>query len=180
MGDWSILITLSTLSRPVILVCFPGIVRARFNSFANVLYKISLTRELFPDPDTPVTQVITPSGNETSIFFRLFSLAPYTFSQSVGFLRTSGTGIFKRPLRYAPVTDFSFFISSSAVPTATTSPPCSPAAGPISTMQSAARIVSSSCSTTIKEFPRSRRCFNVFSSLSLSLWCSPILGSSKI
>ena len=33
----------------------------------------------------------------------------------------------------------------------------------------AQRIVSSSCSTTITELPRSRRCFNVPSSLSLSL-----------
>ena len=49
------------------------------------------------------------------------------------------------------------------------SPPCSPAPGPISTIKSASLIVSSSCSTTITEFPRSLRCFKVPSNLSLSL-----------
>ena len=46
------------------------------NGGVRLLHKISLTRELFPEPDTPVTQVITPSGNFTVIFFRLFSAAP--------------------------------------------------------------------------------------------------------
>ena len=41
-------------------------------------------------------------------------------------------------------------------------------------------MVSSSCSTTISVLPRSRSCFNVASSLSLSLWCRPMLGSSRI
>ena len=76
--------------------------------------------------------------------------------------------------------DSSHCMISSAVPTATTLPPCSPAPGPISTMQSAASIVSSSCSTTSTELPKSRRCIRVCSSLSLSLWCSPMLGSSRI
>jgi hypothetical protein len=43
------------------------------------------------------------------------------------------------------------------VPWATTSPPCTPAPGPMSTTWSAARIASSSCSTTITVLPRSRR-----------------------
>ena len=38
----------------------------------------------------------------------------------------------------------------------TTWPPCSPAPGPMSTTQSAVRIVSSSCSTTMSVLPRSR------------------------
>ena len=41
-------------------------------------------------------------------------------------------------------------------------------------------MVSSSCSTTITVFPKSRKCFRVPSSLSLSRWCRPMLGSSKI
>ena len=139
-----------------------------------------MTSELLPEPDTPVTQVMTPSGIFTSIFLRLFSCAPTIFNQPVGFLRSSGTGIRIRPLRYAPVIDSGTCMISCAVPSAITSPPCSPAPGPISTMWSAANIVSSSCSTTITVLPRSRRCFSVPRSLSLSLWCSPILGSSKI
>ena len=162
--------TLSSCSIPMMSLCAPGIVRARFRSLASRLYRISLTRELFPDPETPVTQVMTPSGKFTLIFFRLCSFAPTTFSHPVGFLRSDGTGIFSSPLKYFPVMEFGFFIRSSAVPIATSSPPCSPAPGPISTTQSAARIVSSSCSTTIRLFPRSRRCFSVARSLSLSLW----------
>ena len=87
IGDWSIAIILSNCSTPSMHLCFPGMVLARFNFFARALYKISFTRELLPEPDTPVTQVITPSGKETSIFFRLFSSAPRTVIQPVGVLR---------------------------------------------------------------------------------------------
>ena len=65
-------------------------------------------------------------------------------------------------------------------PVQMTFPPWTPAPGPISTIKSAARIVSSSCSTTITVFPLSRSRLRVAISLSLSRWCSPILGSSKI
>ena len=166
---------------PSIRLCFPGIVLARFNSFASFLYKISLMRELFPEPETPVTQVITPNGIFTSIFFRLFSCAPTIFRNPEGFSLFSGTGILIFPLKYAPVIEFLIVHNLLApFPLQQPHPPCSPAPGPISTMQSAASIVSSSCSTTIKVFPKSRRCFKVASSLSLSLWCNPILGSSRI
>ena len=55
-----------------------------------------------------------------------------------------------------------------------------PAPGPTSTTKSAARIVSSSCSTTMRVLPRSRSLFSVAISLSLSRWCRPIDGSSRI
>ena len=87
-------------------------VLARFSFFARDLYNISLTRELFPEPDTPVTQVITPRGISTSTFFRLFSLAPRTFSQPVGCRRSGGTGMDLRPLKYAPVMESSHFMIS--------------------------------------------------------------------
>ena len=121
-----------------------------------------------------------PSGISTFTFFRLFSAAPITFKNPVGCLRSCGTGIAIRPLKYAPVTDSGLSIISCADPAATIRPPCSPALGPTSTIKSASLIVSSSCSTTTRVLPRSRRFFNVASSLSLSLWCRPILGSSKI
>src|SRR3989344_4785320 len=38
--------------------------------------KISLTKEDFPPPETPVTQINLPKGNLTSMFFKLCSLAP--------------------------------------------------------------------------------------------------------
>ena len=74
-------------------------------------------------------------------------------------------GIEIRPERYAPVTDSGQAMISSTFPVATTSPPCLPAEGPISTRKSASRMVSSSCSTTITEFPRSLSSFSVVSSL---------------
>ena len=87
-----------------------------------------------PEPETPVTQVNTPSGNFTSIFFKLFSAAPRTFSQPAGFLRFSGIGIFTAPLKYCPVMDSGVFMMSSTVPQATIRPPWEPAPGPTSTI----------------------------------------------
>ena len=58
---------------------------------------------------------------------------------------------------------------------ATTWPPCSPAPGPMSTTQSAVRMVSSSCSTTISVLPRSRSRVSVSISRRLSRWCRPML-----
>ena len=136
----------------------------------NPQNKISFTNVLLPDPDSPVTAVITPKGNLTFIFFKLCSLAPLiSINIPLPFLRFSGNGIYFSPLRYCPVIDFSTFSTSLGVPCATTYPPCSPAPGPISTTQSASRIVSSSCSTTIKVFPKSRIPLRVFKSFSLSL-----------
>lgn len=60
--------------------------------------------------------------------------APTTFNHPLGCLRSCGTGILILPDKYAPVIEFSFFMISFAFPTATTSPPCSPAPGPISTI----------------------------------------------
>ena len=54
-----------------------------------------------------------------------------------------------------------------------------PAAGPMSITWSAARIASSSCSTTSTVLPRSRSRRSVASSRSLSRWCRPIDGSSS-
>ena len=78
-----------------------------------------MIREDFPEPETPVTQRNVPSGNLTSIFFRLFCLAPLTsINFPLPFLRVCGTGIF-----LAPVIDFSQAIISSTVPAQTSSPP---------------------------------------------------------
>ena len=77
IGDWSIFIILSIFSNPFMLLCFPGFKFEPFISFALVLYNISFTNVDFPEPDTPVTQVNTPKGKSTVIFFRLFSVAPF-------------------------------------------------------------------------------------------------------
>ena len=71
-----------------------------YNRAASASYKISLTSVLLPDPDTPVTTVSTPSGNATSIFFKLFAFAPRTVSQlPFGLRRSFGTGMNFAPLK---------------------------------------------------------------------------------
>src|ERR687885_328273 len=82
----------------------------------------------------------------------------------------------RAPARNCPVADPSTAITSSGVPSATTWPPCSPAPGPRSTMWSAARIVPSSCSTTITVLPRSLSRSSVAIRRALSRWCGPIEG----
>ena len=94
--------------------------------------------------------------------------------------RRTGTGIRRRPDRYAPVSDAAARATLAGVPSATTSPPCSPAPGPMSITQSAARIVSSSCSTTITVLPMSRSRVSVSIRRWLSRWCRPIDGSSRM
>ena len=59
-------------SIPFTSLHFPGFSFAPFKSLDIVLYKISFTNVLFPEPETPVTHVNTPNGNLTFIFFKLF------------------------------------------------------------------------------------------------------------
>ena len=82
---------------------------------------ISLTSEDFPLPDTPVTQVKVPSGTDTSRSLRLFSCAPRTVRKlPFPARRVFGTSIFFLPLRYWPVREFGFAMTSCGVPAATT------------------------------------------------------------
>ncbi len=135
MGDWSISTTLSRCSKPKISLCLPTGFFAPFSSLARCLYKISLTSEDLPDPDTPVTAINLPKGKCTSMFFRLFSAALRTTSSlPLPSLRVSGTRIFRLPLKYCPVTDSAQAFTSSTVPAHTTLPPCTPAPGPMSTI----------------------------------------------
>ena len=171
IGDWSIFITLSIFSRPFTHLHFPGLSLALFNSFAIVLYNTSFINVLFPEPETPVTQLNKPNGNLTLIFFKLFSVALHTSITFpfTCFLLVFGVFICFLPLKYWPVIEGSHSFISSAVPCAITCPPCTPAPGPISIIWSAAYIVSSSCSTTNNVFPKSLSFFNVAKSFSLSL-----------
>ena len=169
IGDWSITMALSRFLIPSILRNFPGNVLALLSLAESSFWIMAFTRDDFPLPDTPVTQVNVPRGIFTSISFRLFSAAPKTSRNlPLPFRLSSGTAIFFLPLRYCPVMDFSQFIISSTVPAATISPPWTPAPTPTSTIKSAARMVSSSCSTTITLFPISRSLFRVSISLPLS------------
>ena len=181
IGDWSILTILSIFSRPSIALWGKGRSLAPCSLEARALYKISLIKVDLPLPLTPVTTVNTPKGIATSIFFKLLPVAPRISSRRPsGSRRCLGTGIYFLPLRYWPVIEAGTPAISAAVPWATTSPPCSPAPGPMSRISSAAYMVSSSCSTTSRLLPKSRRCLKVSSSLALSRWCRPMLGSSRM
>jgi hypothetical protein len=89
----------------------------------------------FPPPDTPVTQVRSPSGIVAEAFFRLLPLAP-----TISSLRT-GSGVrrgrklatSRAPVRYWPVRDAGSAMISAGVPCDTISPPWMPAPGPTST-----------------------------------------------
>ena len=146
---------------------------------------VPVIREVFPAPETPVSTVRRPLGIATSTLFRLCRQQPSTRSHAVSSLRA---GIRRRLPRYgwcglwcraSPVTESGISASSSKVPWAITRPPWTPAPGPMSTMRSARFIVSSSCSTTNRVFPRRLSSSSVPRSSSLSRGCSPIVGSSK-
>ena len=78
----------------------PGRAFVRIFSAASVLYSTSFTSEDLPEPDTPVTQINSPSGKRTSIFLRLFSVAPRTvMAWPFPFRRVPGSGIRLRPLK---------------------------------------------------------------------------------
>ncbi len=112
-------------------------------------YSVSLMSVDLPEPDTPVTQVMRPSGSFTVMFLRLLPRAPRMMSQSWSSAgrRRPGSAICRRPERYWPVSEARVDMISCGVPWATISPPWAPAPGPRSTTWSAARIASSSCST---------------------------------
>ena len=109
---------------PLIFLHFPGFIRVLPSACMIPLLKTSFTKEDFPEPLTPVTTVKVPNGSFTLTFFRLFSLAPTTSSFfPFPFLLFFGTSIFNFPLKYCPVKEFGFAITSSGVPAATTFPP---------------------------------------------------------
>ena len=123
--------------------------------------------------------VMTPRGTVTSTPLRLLALAPLTVTAPRAARRAAGTGIDLRPSRYSAVMERRLPRTPASGPSATTSPPWSPAPGPRSMMWSDARMVSSSCSTTRTVLPRSLRRLRVPMSRRLSRWWSPMLGSSS-
>ena len=133
-----------------------------------------------PDPETPVTHVIWLKGNLMSKFFRLFFLIPETVKNFVDeFTSLKSLHISFFPSRYCIVSEFLAFLILDKLPEKTILPPLIPASGPTSTILSADRIVSSSCSTTKTVFPLFFKSFKESINLELSLGCNPIVGSSR-
>ena len=71
------------------------------NSLNNAGAKVPVTSDDFPEPDTPVTAIIQPSGISTSRSRKLFCLAPLIVSilSTSGVAGSSGRGIAFRPER---------------------------------------------------------------------------------
>ena len=59
MGDWSIRMTLSMFSAPDIALWSPAFSRDRYSCRASARYRMSFTNVDLPEPETPVTTVIT-------------------------------------------------------------------------------------------------------------------------
>ena len=135
IGSWLISMIRSRRSAPrKVRNLAPG-QGLRSSAAATAGSRVSLTSEDLPDPDTPVTQVISPSGNLTSRSLRLLALAPSMISvrSGCGGRRIAGTGMLRKPLKYCPVSEAGSRLIASGGPCATTWPPCAPAPGPRST-----------------------------------------------
>ena len=134
------------------------------------------TRELLPEPATPVTTTSTPSGMSTSTSRRLCAVAPRISSVPVGD-RTVSLRV-ARSSRWCPVR-VPLVRRPSTVPSKQMVPPAEPAPGPRSTTWSAMTIVSGLCSTTSTVLPLSRRRSSSSFIRWMSCGCSPTVGSSK-
>ena len=95
--------------------------------------RISFIKVDFPLPETPEITVRTSKGTSTSMFLRLFCLAPFILMNSFGFLLVFGTSISNLPVKYFEVKVSASF-NSLKFPAKTNSPPKNPASGPISIM----------------------------------------------
>ena len=182
IGLWSISMTLSTAPAPSTESWAPGSSRAPKTAVASARYRMSVTSVLLPEPETPVTAVNVPSGKRTSTSRRLWARAPTTSSAlPLPVRRRVGMGT----CALAPQVG-----AGDRVAARPGSPPAGPRRrprrrarprpGPMSTIQSAVRMVSSSCSTTSSVLPRSRSRVRVAMSLALSRWCRPMDGSSRM
>ena len=138
-------------------MCAPGRWRARCRRLATALSRTSLTSVDLPEPDTPVTQVSTPSGTFTSMSRRLCWRAPRISSvaRRLAPLRRhlddarAGEELAGQRLRDL------LHLRGGAL-RRRSARRARPRPGPRSTRWSAARIVCSSCSTTMHGVARGR------------------------
>src|SRR5258706_15414717 len=78
IGDWSISITLSMFSNPLMLLYSWGAALELYTCFERIGYRVSLISVDFPLPLTPVTTINFPSGKSAFTLFRLFPFAPFS------------------------------------------------------------------------------------------------------
>ena len=134
-----------------------------------------------PEPETPVTQVKAPTGNETSMSVQVVHARAAHVNHCSGRRRWPGSSMRRRPARKSPVSERRVghdlarraLGDHAAAVLAGARAPCRRCGRP-------SRIVSSSCSTTTTVLPRSRRRSSVSMRRRLSRWCRPMLGSSRM
>ena len=96
MGDWFISIILSICSVPLILKFFSSLFNELFKKLFSLVYKVSITSDDLPLPETPVTHIKLPKWNATDKFFKLLVLIfdKYNNLFLLYFLLFFGTEIF--------------------------------------------------------------------------------------
>ena len=100
MGLWSMSITLSIWSMPSIDLYGPTTRVELCTALVSAGAMVSVTRELLPEPDTPVTTVRVPNSIWAVTLCRLFALAPVILSAPrPGLRRSSGKRTMARPVR---------------------------------------------------------------------------------
>jgi hypothetical protein len=76
IGDWSTLITLSNSIQPFDAPCGATSAWLPYSLRATAAYSVSLTSVLLPEPDTPVTQVSSPTGKADVHALQVVAVAP--------------------------------------------------------------------------------------------------------
>ena len=102
IGDWLISIILSMNSKPLISRYSPGITRDPCNVLDTARYNVSITKDDFPLPETPVTVTNAPRGISTLILFKLLVLAPIitSFWESLAVRLVEGIWMRLCPFKY--------------------------------------------------------------------------------
>src|SRR5207237_187930 len=82
------------------VVAAPAAAFARWSFATSALCSVSMTSVDLPEPDTPVTQVNSPTGKRAFTPFKLWARAPWTTIQRFcAWRRARGTSIASRPER---------------------------------------------------------------------------------
>ena len=100
IGDWSMSMTLSIWSTPSSFLYGPTTRLERCTALVSAGASVSVTSELLPEPETPVTTVSVPSSILAETFLRLFAEAPVILICPLrGLRRFSGRRIWRSPVR---------------------------------------------------------------------------------
>ena len=92
MGVWSMSMTLSMRLSPSRAWNGPGLVLARCSFWDRARYRVSMTREDLPEPETPVTQVRLPRGKDRLHLLEVVQGGPFQDQLALGLAPFLGDG----------------------------------------------------------------------------------------